>query len=51
MTWVNATVEGDVYFPEIDLTGWNEVSSEDLAADADNVYPTTFTVYERAPRR
>jgi len=51
MTWVNARVEGDVYFPEIDLTGWNEVSSEDLPADADNAYPTTFTVYEREPRR
>ena len=51
MTWVNARVEGDVYFPEIDLTGWNEVSSEDLPADADNAYPTTFTAYEREPRR
>lgn len=48
LTRVEATVAGDVWFPEVDFDAWTELSREELAADDDNEYATTFVVYERS---
>jgi len=50
LTRVHATVEGDVRFPDADLTGagdWEVVRREEIPADEDNDHPTTFLVYDR----
>ncbi len=50
LTLVDAEVEGDVYFPELDLRRWQLLSSETHAADEKNDYDFTFLVYERRNR-
>jgi dihydrofolate reductase len=47
LTRVHATIDGDAFFPPLDLKEWQLVSSEPHAADAKNGYATTFEVYER----
>jgi len=47
ITQVDLAVEGDVFFPEIDLTGWNQISSIAHTKDEKNEYDYTFNVYER----
>ena len=39
---------GDVLFPKVDWSHWNEVSREEIPADERNEYPTTFSVYDRS---
>ena len=48
LTRVEAAVDGDVLFPDLDLSTWREVSRAELGADENNEYPTTYVVYERA---
>ena len=50
VTWVEADVEGDVTFPQVDWGQWREIRSERHPADGKNEYETTFCVYERVPR-
>lgn len=47
ITQVDLEVEGDVFFPEIDLTGWNQISFIAHTKDEKNEYDYTFNVYER----
>ncbi|MBV6654108.1 MAG: dihydrofolate reductase [Mameliella sp.] len=48
LTEVDTTVEdGVVFFPEIDSTQWNEVSSVPHLADEKNPFDYTFKVFER----
>lgn len=47
MTEVHTTLEGDTYFPHIDMNVWSEVSREDHAADERNQYDYSFVMYER----
>jgi dihydrofolate reductase len=47
VTWVEAEVEGDVTFPQVDWSLWREVSSERVEADEKNEFETSFCVYER----
>jgi dihydrofolate reductase len=47
VTWVDADVEGDRFFPELDLSQWRLVSEEARQADAKNEYPLRFAVYDR----
>lgn len=47
LTLVEADIEGDTRFPEIDWTAWREVSRESHPADERNQYPYTFLVLER----
>ncbi len=47
MTEVHAEVEGDTWFPEIDLDEWHEVSRLRFSADEKNEYDYSFVVYER----
>jgi dihydrofolate reductase len=46
LTLIDAEIEGDTWFPELDENRWRERSREDHAADADNPYPYSFIVLE-----
>ena len=45
ITIVNEEFEADVFFPEIDMTIWKEVSREDFKADEKNKYDYSFVSY------
>jgi len=47
VTHVEATVEGDAFFPAIDPALWEPVSSERVPAGEKDVYPTRYVVYRR----
>lgn len=47
MTDVDLYVEGDVFFPEIDMTKWELKSQEDHEPDEKNIHPYSFKTYER----
>ena len=47
LTRIHAEVEGDTYFPKIDLNEWDLVSEEHHEADEKNEYSYSFLVYER----
>ncbi len=47
LTRVHASVEGDAYFPEPDLTDWKLVQQERHLEDDKNNYAFTFQVHER----
>jgi dihydrofolate reductase len=47
LTLVEAEVDGDVRFPEIDAAAWRELSREAHPADARNAYAYTFVTLER----
>lgn len=46
-TEIEAVVEGDVFFPEIDFSKWNQISIERNQADERHEYGYNFMVYER----
>lgn len=46
-TRVDAEVEGDAYFPEVDLSQWREVSREHYAKDEKNDFDYDLLVLER----
>lgn len=47
LTLVDAEVEGDAFFPEIDPAQWREVAREPHAADERHAYPFAFVTLER----
>ena len=47
LTEVDATPEGDVFFPKLDFSGWNLVSSEKHLPDDKNPMAYDFQVFER----
>ena len=47
LTQVEAQVEGDARFPELDWSEWKELRRWDHPADAKNDYPCIFMVLER----
>lgn len=47
LTSVDADVEGDVFFPEIDLAEWELISEEHFDADDRNEYAFTIRTYDR----
>ncbi len=47
ITRIHAEVDGDVFFPEIDVRAWQLVSSEEHEADVLNQHPFAFMSYER----
>jgi dihydrofolate reductase len=47
VTWVEADVEGDTFFPDFDLSEWRLVSEEACPADDRNEYPHRFSIYDR----
>ena len=47
LTRIHAEVEGDTYFPEIDLDEWKLMTEDHHEADDKNEYPYSFLVYKR----
>ena len=47
LTFVDADVEGDAWFPEFDRSHWREVYREDHEADEKNPYAYRFVILER----
>lgn len=47
LTQVHAQVEGDAYFPELDMQQWQEVSRQDFKAADSNPYAYSFIVLEK----
>ena len=47
LTLVHASVDADVFFPEIDERAWIKKESEDHYADEKNQYPFTFKLLVR----
>lgn len=47
LTLVHATIAGDTFFPEIDLSAWKLVSREDHDKDEKNEYAFSFLKYCR----
>ncbi len=48
VTEVDAEIEGDTFFPDIDWHAWHRKSSEHFPADANHLYGFTISVFERA---
>ena len=46
-TSIEAELDGDVYFPELDLDGWSLMSSKIHPADEKHPYAFTMNVYRR----
>lgn len=52
VTTVDADIDGDTYFPDVDFGQWQELSRETFAADAANSHAYSIAVLERkAPER
>ncbi|GMQ78892.1 MAG: dihydrofolate reductase [Anaerolineae bacterium] len=47
LTEIDESFEGDVYFPEVNLEEWQEVSRESVSKDKDRPYGYHFVIYER----
>lgn|SRR5690606_19268500 len=47
LTQVHAEVEGDAWFPPLDLSNWQEVGREDFPAEGPNLYDYSFIVYDK----
>ena len=47
LTFVNAEVKGDTYFPEWNSNEWKEVLREHHEANEKNQYPYTFVNFLR----
>jgi dihydrofolate reductase len=47
LTEIEAVIEGDTYFPEINKLEWKEVSRKHHEADARHAYAFDFVIYEK----
>ena len=45
---VDCEIDGDVFYPKINLKEWNEVSSKKFIKDSDNDFNFVVKVYERS---
>jgi dihydrofolate reductase len=50
ITLINANINGDAYFPEINLDEWTEISRQNFNADDKNPYDYSFIILERINR-
>ena len=48
LTKVDCNIEGDVFYPDIDLNEWEKLSSEHFTKDSDNDYDFTVITYEKS---
>lgn len=48
VTEVHADVVGDAFFPDVDMSQWQEAGREDFPAQPPNEYDYSFVVYQRA---
>ena len=51
LTLINAEVNGDAFFPEIDEASWTEISGESHEADDKNPFGYRFVTLERSGQR
>ena len=51
LTTIDADIDGDVFFPEIDPHQWRCMSEEVHPADDKNPYAFTIRVYDRIPQK
>jgi dihydrofolate reductase len=51
LTVVHAAVEGEVLFPDFDLTDWQLIEEISFPADPEHAYAFTFRTYDRRDRR
>ncbi len=51
LTDIEADIEGDVYFPEVNYAEWTEISADRHIKDDKNVYNFTFRVFARKKQR
>ena len=47
LTKVDCEIDGDVFYPEIDLTDWTEIDSKSFIKDADNDFNFIVSTYDR----
>lgn len=47
MTKVHSIIDGDTFFPVLDMKDWKETSREDFKADEKNQYDYSFVTLER----
>ena len=47
LTRVNCSIDGDVYYPEIDFNNWELVSSEKFLKNKDNQYDFAVETYKK----
>ena len=47
LTKVDCEIDGDVFYPEVDLTDWTEIDSKRFMKDSDNDYNFTVSTYDR----
>lgn len=47
LTFIEADIDGDTYFPAWDDDAWLQLTSEERAADVDNRYAMRFASFER----
>lgn len=47
LTRVDADVQGDAFFPDVDLSGWRELDRRDFPADERHAYPFSIATLER----
>ena len=48
LTKVDCNIEGDVFYPDIDLDEWQKLSSKHFTKDSDNDYDFTVITYEKS---
>lgn len=51
VTHVQADIEGDTFFPEVDEEIWRPVTSEEFPVGEKDIYPTRYVVYQRRTPR
>lgn len=47
LTVIDTEMEGDAFFPEIDMTGWQEVEKKEYKPDEKNPYSYAFITLEK----
>ena len=47
LTEIDAVIEGDTFFPDVDKRAWRELSRTNHPADERHPYPFDFVVYEK----
>jgi len=49
LTFVDANIDGDAWFPEYHSAHWQQVERIDVAADEKNTFPHHFVIFDRKP--
>jgi dihydrofolate reductase len=50
ITQIHATLQGDTFFPQVDLGGWRETERREHPRDEKNAYDLTFSTWVRNPQ-